>query len=135
MAASYDQAALITTLTSDCTNLVIYRFKHTKTRLNSIVVTNYSRQILIACRLTPYPICVCDRKKIAEYDDEHAAMMDKLEHYKMTYEEQHKIQWETRQREEEIVELQKALSDMQVGWCTYSYCAVWKVTLSPPLKA
>lgn len=27
---------------------------------------------------------------------------------------QHKFQWETRQREEEIVELQKALSDMQV---------------------
>lgn len=27
---------------------------------------------------------------------------------------QHKLQWELRQREEEIVELQKALSDMQV---------------------
>ena len=27
---------------------------------------------------------------------------------------QHKIQWELRQREEEITELQKALSDMQV---------------------
>ena len=30
-------------------------------------------------------------------------------HYK-----QHKLQWELRQREEEIVELQKALSDMQI---------------------
>ena len=27
---------------------------------------------------------------------------------------QHKLQWELRQREEEIVELQKALSDMQI---------------------
>ena len=27
---------------------------------------------------------------------------------------QHKLQWEQRQREEEIAELQKALSDMQV---------------------
>lgn len=27
---------------------------------------------------------------------------------------QHKLQWEVRQREEEIAELQKALSDMQV---------------------
>ncbi|KAL5013990.1 hypothetical protein ScPMuIL_008260 [Solemya velum] len=54
------------------------------------------------------------RKKIAEYDEEHDSMVSKLEEYKMTYEEQHKFQWETRQREEEIVELQKALSDMQV---------------------
>lgn len=33
---------------------------------------------------------------------------------------QHKNHWEIRQREEEIAELQKALSDMQV--CTYSAC-------------
>lgn len=54
------------------------------------------------------------RKKIAEFDSEHADMVQKLEQYKMTYEEQHKLQWEQRQREEEIAELQKALSDMQV---------------------
>lgn len=54
------------------------------------------------------------RKKIAEFDGEHEAMAKKLEQYKATYEEQHKIQWEQRQREEEISELQKALSDMQV---------------------
>ncbi|KAJ8302370.1 hypothetical protein KUTeg_021357 [Tegillarca granosa] len=54
------------------------------------------------------------RKKIAEYDEEHDQMVSKLEDYKITYEEQHKLQWELRQREEEIVELQKALSDMQV---------------------
>ncbi|OWF55724.1 coiled-coil domain-containing protein 77-like [Mizuhopecten yessoensis] len=54
------------------------------------------------------------RKKIAEYDEEHDFMVSKLEEYKITYEEQHKLQWELRQREEEIVELQKALSDMQI---------------------
>ncbi|BFZ10487.1 hypothetical protein BsWGS_13526 [Bradybaena similaris] len=54
------------------------------------------------------------RKKIAEYDDEHDQLVCKLEEYKVTYEEQHTLQWELRQREEEIVELQKALSDMQV---------------------
>ncbi|XP_074727739.1 coiled-coil domain-containing protein 77 isoform X2 [Strix uralensis] len=40
------------------------------------------------------------RKKIADFDEEH--------------EDLHKLQWEIHQREEEIVELQKALSDMQV---------------------
>ncbi|XP_052282943.1 coiled-coil domain-containing protein 77-like isoform X2 [Dreissena polymorpha] len=54
------------------------------------------------------------RKKIAEYDEEHEGLVSKLEEYKVTYEEQHKFQWELRQREEEIVELQKALSDMQI---------------------
>ncbi|XP_041348679.1 coiled-coil domain-containing protein 77-like [Gigantopelta aegis] len=54
------------------------------------------------------------RKKIAEYDDEHDHLVSKIDEYRVTYEEQHKIQWELRQREEEIVELQKALSDMQV---------------------
>ncbi|KAK6995130.1 coiled-coil domain-containing protein 77 [Biomphalaria glabrata] len=54
------------------------------------------------------------RKKIAEYDDEHSQLISKLEEYRMAYEEQHTMQWELRQREEEIVELQKALSDMQI---------------------
>lgn len=54
------------------------------------------------------------RKKIAQFDEEHENLMKKLETYKATYEEQHKLQWEIRQREEEIEELQKALSDMQV---------------------
>ncbi|KAJ7379338.1 Coiled-coil domain-containing protein 77 [Desmophyllum pertusum] len=54
------------------------------------------------------------RRKIAEYDGEYEEMVRKLELYKCTYEEQHKTQWELRQREEEIAELQKALSDMQV---------------------
>ncbi|NP_001171806.1 coiled-coil domain containing 77-like [Saccoglossus kowalevskii] len=54
------------------------------------------------------------RKKIADFDGEHEEMLNKLEQYKMTYEQQHKSHWELRQREEEIAELQKALSDMQV---------------------
>ncbi|XP_071492109.1 coiled-coil domain-containing protein 77-like [Diadema antillarum] len=54
------------------------------------------------------------RKKIAEFDSEHQDMLQKLDQYRTTYEQQHKMQWEMRQREEEIAELQKALSDMQV---------------------
>uniref|UniRef100_A0A2D4JI91 Coiled-coil domain-containing protein 77 n=1 Tax=Micrurus lemniscatus lemniscatus TaxID=129467 RepID=A0A2D4JI91_MICLE len=54
------------------------------------------------------------RKKIAEFDEEHEELVKRLEIYKASYDEQHKIQWEMRQREEEIAELQKALSDMQV---------------------
>uniref|UniRef100_A0A663N689 Coiled-coil domain containing 77 n=1 Tax=Athene cunicularia TaxID=194338 RepID=A0A663N689_ATHCN len=54
------------------------------------------------------------RKKIADFDEEHEDLVKRLERYKETYDEQHKLQWEVHQREEEIVELQKALSDMQV---------------------
>ncbi|XP_066490541.1 coiled-coil domain-containing protein 77 [Tiliqua scincoides] len=54
------------------------------------------------------------RKKIAEFDEEHEELVKRLERYKASYDEQHKLQWEMRQREEEIAELQKALSDMQV---------------------
>ncbi|XP_078678168.1 coiled-coil domain-containing protein 77-like [Branchiostoma floridae x Branchiostoma belcheri] len=54
------------------------------------------------------------RKKIAEFDGDHEEMVRKLDQYKATYEEQHKLGWEMRQREDEIAELQKALSDMQV---------------------
>ncbi|NXG64923.1 CCD77 protein, partial [Hemiprocne comata] len=54
------------------------------------------------------------RKKIAGFDEEHEDLVKRLERYKETYDEQHKLQWEVHQREEEIAELQKALSDMQV---------------------
>ncbi|NWY62598.1 CCD77 protein, partial [Chionis minor] len=54
------------------------------------------------------------RKKIADFDEEHEDLVKRLERYKQTYDEQHKLQWEVHQREEEIAELQKALSDMQV---------------------
>ncbi|NWZ85476.1 CCD77 protein, partial [Poecile atricapillus] len=54
------------------------------------------------------------RKKIADFDEEHEELIKRLEKYKQTYDEQHQLQWEVRHLEEEIVELQKALSDMQV---------------------
>lgn len=54
------------------------------------------------------------RQKIVEYDSEYEKLLKKLEKYKCTYEQVHKSEWEIRQREEEIAELQKALSDMQV---------------------
>ena len=54
------------------------------------------------------------RQKIAEYDGEYEKLLKKLEKYKCAYEHVHKSEWEIRQREEEIAELQKALSDMQV---------------------
>ncbi|XP_065645042.1 coiled-coil domain-containing protein 77 isoform X2 [Hydra vulgaris] len=54
------------------------------------------------------------RKKIIEYDNEHDQFLDKLEKYKSSYEEQHKLQCELQQRDDEIKELQKALSDMQI---------------------
>ncbi|XP_029455797.1 coiled-coil domain-containing protein 77 isoform X2 [Rhinatrema bivittatum] len=54
------------------------------------------------------------RKKIAEFDEEHEELVKRLEKYKSTNEEQHKLQWELHQREEELAELQTALGDMQV---------------------
>ncbi|XP_072780013.1 coiled-coil domain-containing protein 77 isoform X4 [Taeniopygia guttata] len=54
------------------------------------------------------------RKKIADFDEDHEELLKRLEKYKQTYDEQHQLQWEVFSLEEEIVELQKALSDMQV---------------------
>ena len=54
------------------------------------------------------------RQKISEFDGEHADLLSKLERYKSTFEDQHKIDWQLARREEEIGELQKALSDMQL---------------------
>ncbi|XP_062346976.1 coiled-coil domain-containing protein 77 isoform X2 [Cinclus cinclus] len=54
------------------------------------------------------------RKKIADFDEEHEELVKRLEKYKQAYDDQHQLQWEVRHLEEEIGELQKALSDMQV---------------------
>ncbi|XP_030070138.1 LOW QUALITY PROTEIN: coiled-coil domain-containing protein 77 [Microcaecilia unicolor] len=54
------------------------------------------------------------RKKIAEFDEEHEDLVKRLEKYKSTYEDQHRLQCELHQREEELAELQTALGDMQV---------------------
>lgn len=45
---------------------------------------------------------------------------------------QHKSEWEIRQREEEIAELQKALSDMQVNM--YMYMCTCNVCVIPRFK-
>uniref|UniRef100_A0A8C6UKM3 Coiled-coil domain containing 77 n=1 Tax=Neogobius melanostomus TaxID=47308 RepID=A0A8C6UKM3_9GOBI len=54
------------------------------------------------------------RQKIAQFDCEHEELLQMLGKYKSITEDQHKLQWELRQREGEIAELQNALSDMQV---------------------
>lgn len=54
------------------------------------------------------------RQKIAHYDGEHEELLQMLEKYKSITDDQHKLQYDIRQREGEISELQNALSDMQV---------------------
>ncbi|XP_056272778.1 coiled-coil domain-containing protein 77 isoform X2 [Pseudoliparis swirei] len=54
------------------------------------------------------------REKIAQFDGEHEDLLQMLDKYRVITEDQHKLQWEVRQREGEIAELQNALSDMQV---------------------
>jgi len=54
------------------------------------------------------------RKKIGEYDIEREDLHKKLDKLKISLEDQHKLQWELRQKDDEIAELQKAISDMQV---------------------
>ncbi|XP_075894154.1 coiled-coil domain-containing protein 77 [Nelusetta ayraudi] len=54
------------------------------------------------------------REKIAQYDEEHEELLQTLEKYRAVTDDQHKLQCELRLREEEIAELQNALSDMQV---------------------
>ncbi|XP_077025762.1 coiled-coil domain-containing protein 77 [Tamandua tetradactyla] len=54
------------------------------------------------------------QKKMAECETENEDLLKKLEQYKEACERQHKLEWDLQQREEEIAELQKALSDMQI---------------------
>ncbi|KAK2498237.1 hypothetical protein MC885_013040 [Smutsia gigantea] len=51
---------------------------------------------------------------MAECEVENEDLLNKLELYKEAFEEQHKLERDLQQREEEVAELQKALSDMQV---------------------
>ncbi|XP_053742039.1 coiled-coil domain-containing protein 77 isoform X1 [Synchiropus splendidus] len=53
------------------------------------------------------------RKKIAQFDGEQEELMQMLQKFREGTEDQHKLQSEVRQREGEIAELQKALSDIQ----------------------
>lgn len=54
------------------------------------------------------------QEKMANCEAENEDLLKKLELYRDTCEAQHKLEWNLQQREEEIAELQKALSDMQV---------------------
>uniref|UniRef100_A0A3B3HPY1 Coiled-coil domain containing 77 n=1 Tax=Oryzias latipes TaxID=8090 RepID=A0A3B3HPY1_ORYLA len=54
------------------------------------------------------------RQKIAQYDGENEELLQMLEKHRSIMDDQHKLQWELRQREGEVAELQNALSDMQV---------------------
>lgn len=54
------------------------------------------------------------RRKIAEYDSEHDVLISKLDDYKQTCEDQHRVHFELRQREQEVTELHKAISELQL---------------------
>lgn len=54
------------------------------------------------------------QKKMADCDEENEDLLKKLEFYKEACEGQHRLEWDLQQKDEEIAELQKALSDMQV---------------------
>uniref|UniRef100_A0A8C7AK93 Coiled-coil domain containing 77 n=1 Tax=Neovison vison TaxID=452646 RepID=A0A8C7AK93_NEOVI len=54
------------------------------------------------------------QKKMTECEEENEELLKKLELYKAACDAQHKLEWDLQQREEEIAELQKALSDIQV---------------------
>nr|XP_042129938.1 coiled-coil domain-containing protein 77 [Peromyscus maniculatus bairdii] len=54
------------------------------------------------------------QKKMATCEAENEDLLKKLDLYREACEGQHKLEWNLQQREEEIAELQKALSDMQV---------------------
>jgi coiled-coil domain-containing protein 77 len=54
------------------------------------------------------------RQKVAEYDDEYLSLIKKFETLRSSQEEQIKVENDLHQRENEIHELQKAMSDLQV---------------------
>lgn len=54
------------------------------------------------------------RKKVEDLSSDHEKVMTMLEKFRMTFEDQNSRQQSLRQKEEEIAELQRALSDMQV---------------------
>jgi len=54
------------------------------------------------------------RKKIIQYENEHDIVVKKLSEYSKSHEDEHYLECEVKQRDEEIAELQKALTDMQL---------------------
>lgn len=53
------------------------------------------------------------RKKIAEYDDHHSDLFDKINQIENTCDQNMKLETELRNRDQEVANLQKALSDLQ----------------------
>ena len=54
------------------------------------------------------------RKKISDYDTDYEALEQRLEQYRASFDSQQREEIEVKRREEEIAELQKALSDVQL---------------------
>lgn len=54
------------------------------------------------------------RKKISDYDTDYEALEQRLEQYRASFDSQQREEIEVKKREEEIAELQKALSDVQL---------------------
>uniref|UniRef100_A0A1I8JHI9 Coiled-coil domain containing 77 n=2 Tax=Macrostomum lignano TaxID=282301 RepID=A0A1I8JHI9_9PLAT len=54
------------------------------------------------------------RRKVQDLDADHQQLEHRLQEFSAACGDQHRLQWELRQREDEIAELQKALSDLQV---------------------
>ena len=54
------------------------------------------------------------RKKISEYDSDYESLEQRLEQYRGSFDSQQREEIEVKRREEEISELQKALSDVQL---------------------
>ena len=67
------------------------------------------------CRLRPSrELLEFYRGKIAEYDTDYESLERRLEQYRASFDSQQREQMEVKRREEEVTELQKALSDVQL---------------------
>lgn len=90
-----------------------------KSLINRNSLTNDSLLLRISGNLSAYvrpsrQLLEFYRKKIAEYGNDHEALIKKIAELKNSYQDSHQLEYEMKQREGEIGELQKALSDMQV---------------------
>ena len=54
------------------------------------------------------------RSKIGEFDKERFEWLQRLEEIRLSYEERHQLQWELNKRKEEIMEVQRSLSEAKV---------------------
>ncbi|XP_006891439.1 PREDICTED: coiled-coil domain-containing protein 77 [Elephantulus edwardii] len=68
----------------------------------------------LACLCPSQELLEYFQKKMSECETENEDVLKKLELYKEACEGQHKLECDLQQKEEEVAELQKALSDMQI---------------------